>query len=124
LEAVCEYWASDNRWAHAIGLSFENGRSIAPFASLLEFVMQHQDAFLRVINPGHDGIVQVYPPSDKESSAAKQYMRDGLRLVADHDKNRGPANVRLRTTQSRFEVLRPQGMNSAQAERSLKAGEA
>ena len=81
---LCEYWTSD-LWSHAVGLSFNNGHSTASFALMLEFVMQHQDAFLKVVQPGHDGIVQVYPPSEKEDVTAKRYMNQALQLIQGGD---------------------------------------
>ena len=76
---LCEYWTSD-LWSHAVGLS-NNVYSTASFTRMLEFVMQHQDAFLKVVQPGHDGIVQVYPPSEKENLTAKRYMSQALQLI-------------------------------------------
>jgi hypothetical protein len=85
---ICEYWTSDPR-SYVVGLSCGDGHSTTRFAGMLKFVMEHQDAFGKIARPGHDGIVQVYPPSEKENAAAKHYMSEAVRIVGEHDRAAG-----------------------------------
>lgn len=66
---VCEYWTSANT-LHRIGVRFENGYQSDGLARILEFVMQHQNAFVPPPNLGGQGLFQIPTPTEKESAAA------------------------------------------------------
>jgi hypothetical protein len=64
---VCEYWVRP-LWGNATGLRFgPNYRSVG-FAHALELVMGHESGFAKLHGP--DGVIQVYPPTEKERREA------------------------------------------------------
>lgn len=69
LALVCEYWTSANTF-HRIGVRFENGYQSDGLARILEFVMQHQNAFVPPPNLRGQGLFQIPTPTEKESAAA------------------------------------------------------
>jgi len=66
---ACEYWMSANTF-HDMGLSFENGYQSEGLARVLEFIMQHQDAFVLPANLGRQGLLQISTPTAEESAEA------------------------------------------------------
>jgi hypothetical protein len=97
-QLVCEYWDSA-LWSHEPGLSFGNGRSSALVTEMLEFVMDHQDAFLRRFTATHAVLLQVNPPTDQETMAAKECMRLAVQSIDDHTK----INAAYNSRRERFE---------------------
>jgi hypothetical protein len=73
---VCEYWMSRGPTRiPAEGMTFSNGYYSAGLAEMLEVIMQHQESFeAPLIAPG-TGLIQVTPPTDQESAAATDYIR-------------------------------------------------
>lgn len=64
---VCEYWKC-SLWSHVPGLSFGKGNHPGDFSRRLESVMQHEDDFTKL--PQQDGLIQIYPPAERERLAA------------------------------------------------------
>ena len=67
---VCELWMQP-LWSHAIGLRFGDHYHSPDLAHTLEFVMRHEDAFLKL--PDQDGLIQVYPPTAEERQSAERW---------------------------------------------------
>lgn len=52
---ACEYWMSESTF-HGAGVRFDNGYESEGLAHSLEFVMRHQDSFVRPPNLGRQGL--------------------------------------------------------------------
>jgi hypothetical protein len=103
-QLVCEYWNSA-LWSHEVGLSFGSGRSSARMAEMLELVMDHQDAFLRRPTPTHDVLLQVYPPTEQETAAAEECMRQAAQSIDDHTRANAAYSARRERFQRGLELL-------------------
>ena len=114
-QLVCEYWTS-NLWSHERGLSFGNGRSSALATQMLEFVMDHQDAFLRRPTPTHDVLLQVNPPTEQETTAAKECMRQAVRSIDDHSRFNAAYNSRRERFERGLELLHAKSNEDRTAE--------
>lgn len=64
---VCECWLRP-LWSNATGLRFSNDFHSVDFAHTLEYVMGHQEAFLKL--PHQHGTIQIYPPTQEERREA------------------------------------------------------
>lgn len=64
---VCEYRMTLDQQCR---LRFEHGYQMEELASNLEFIMQHQDAFLPAVNNGRNGLLQVDTPSRDQTNLA------------------------------------------------------
>ena len=114
-QLVCEYWTSA-LWSHERGLSFGNGRSSALATEMLEFVMDHQDAFLRRSTPTHDVLLQVNPPTELETTAAKECMRQAVRSIDDHSRFNAAYNSRRERFERGLELLHAKSNEDSTAE--------
>lgn len=103
-QLVCEYWDSAV-CSHERGLSFGDGRSSAAMTEMLEFVMDHQDAFLRRSTPTHDLLLQVNPPTEQETTAAKECMREAVERIDEHTRINAAYNSRRERFEGRLELL-------------------
>jgi hypothetical protein len=114
-QLVCEYWVSA-LWSHEVGLSFGNGRSSAVVTEMLEFVMDHQSAFLRRSTPTHDLLLQVYPPTEQETTAAKECMRQAVQSIDDHTRINAAYNSRRERFERGLELLHAKASEDTTAE--------
>jgi hypothetical protein len=112
---VCEYWVSA-LWSHEIGLSFNAGFSSARMAEMLEFVMDHQEAFLRRSTPTHDLLLQVNPPTEQETTIAKECMREAVQSINDHTKINAAYNSRRERFEGGLELLHARSKQDTTAE--------
>ena len=73
---VCEYWMPNGTTAATRdGMTFSNDYHSPGLLEMLEVIMQHQDSFIASpIAPGA-GLIQVTRPTDQESIAATDCMR-------------------------------------------------
>ena len=55
---------------HGTGVHFDNKNQSEGLAHILEFVMQHQTAFVLPPNRGRLGLLQIPTPTEEESMAA------------------------------------------------------
>jgi|SRR5690349_5373265 len=102
-QLLCEYWVSA-LWSHERGLSFGDGRSSAGIAEMLEFVMDHQNAFLRRSTPTHDLLLQVYPPTEQETAVAEERMREAVERIDEHTKINASHNSRREPVERELEL--------------------
>jgi len=114
-QLVCEYWNSA-LWSHERGLSFGDGRSSARMAEMLEFVMDHQDAFLRRSTPTHDLLLQVNPPTAQQTTAAKECMRQAVQSIDDHTRINAAYNSRRERFERGLELLHARSTAETTAE--------
>jgi len=70
---ICEHWM---RWdaSHQSGLHFRNGYASDTLARMLDTIMQHQEIFRVGATPGKDRMIQIYPPTDADRTAASKVM--------------------------------------------------
>jgi len=66
---ACGYWMSASRF-HGTGVHFDNKYQSEGLAHILEFVMQHQTAFVLPPDRGRQGLLQIPTPTEEESTAA------------------------------------------------------
>jgi hypothetical protein len=114
-QLVCEYWTSA-LWSHEPGLSFGKGRSSALATEMLEFVMDHQDAFLRRPTPTHDLLLQVNPPTEQETTAAKECMRQAVQSIDEHTRINAAYNSRRERFERGLELLHARSNEETTAE--------
>jgi hypothetical protein len=114
-QLVCEYWTSA-LWSHERGLSFGNGHFSALATEMLEFVMDHQDAFLRRSTPTHDVLLQVNPPTEQETTAAKECMRQAFHSIDDHSRFNAAHTSRRERFESELELLQARSKEDITAE--------
>jgi hypothetical protein len=74
---ACEYWMSASK-AHGTGVHFHNGYQSEGLAHILEFVMQHQTAFVLPPDRGRLGLLQIPTPTEEESMAAAASVREAF----------------------------------------------
>ena len=114
-QLVCEYWDSA-LWSHEVGLSFGNGRSSALMTEMLKFVMDHQNAFLRRHTPTHNVLLQVDPPTEQETAAARECMRQAVQSIDDHSRINAAYNARRDRFERGLELLHARSNQEANAE--------
>ena len=78
---VCEYGMSASN-SHSSGVRFGNGYHSEGLARILEFVMQHQNAFALPPNLGRPGLLQIPRPTEAEIGAAQTSVREALDPVS------------------------------------------
>jgi hypothetical protein len=66
---ACGYWMSASKF-HGTGVHFDNQYQSEGLAHILEFVMQHQTAFVLPPDRGRLGLLQIPTPTEEESMAA------------------------------------------------------
>jgi hypothetical protein len=74
---ACEYWMSASTF-HNSGVSFENGFRSEGLTQILEFIMQHQQAFSPSPDRGRTGLLQIQVPTEEESTAAAMSVREAF----------------------------------------------
>lgn len=80
---VCDYWMLETTF-HGTGVRFDNGYESEGLAHILEFVMRHQSEFALPANLGRQGLLQISTPTQEESTAAGELVRESLdRLSSD-----------------------------------------
>ena len=72
-DLVCKYFMSSFASAKS-GFRFANGYKSEELQRMLESIMQHPEIFLVVTPPGDDRMIQVFPPTKKDSLAASGRM--------------------------------------------------
>ena len=70
---VGAYWRNGSL-SHSVGLTFENAYESAALGELLQFTMQHPEAFLSLPGRDSNGLVQVQAPTTQEVLAAATWM--------------------------------------------------
>ena len=70
---VCDYWMHSNP-SHGTGLTFSDGYYSGDLARMLDEIMQHQDRFANFSQPSSAGTIQIQPPAEEESVAARTCM--------------------------------------------------
>ena len=68
---VCEYWKS-SLWPHVPGITFGKIYRPGDFSRKLEDIMQREGDFAKL--PQQDGLIQIYPPTERERLAAADSM--------------------------------------------------
>jgi hypothetical protein len=63
---------------HGAGVRFDNGYESEGLAHILELVMRHQSEFALPTNLGRQGLLQIATPTQQESVAAGELVRDSL----------------------------------------------
>jgi hypothetical protein len=114
-QLVCEYWVSA-LWSHKPGLSFGDGRSSAAMTEMMEFVMDHQNAFLRKSTPTHDVLLQVNAPTEQETTAAKECMREAIERINEHTRINAAYNSRRERFERGLELLHARSKEDTTAE--------
>lgn len=74
---ACEYWVSETTF-HGTGVRFDNGYESEGLAHILEFVMRYQSEFALPTNLGRQGLLQISTPTQEESAAAGELVRESL----------------------------------------------
>ena len=74
---ACAYWMSAAKF-HGTGVHFDNKYQSEGLAHILEFVMQHQTAFVLPPDRGRQGLLQIPTPTEEESTAAAASVREAV----------------------------------------------
>jgi len=74
---ACEYWMSETTF-HGTGVRFDNGYESEGLAHILEFVMRYQSEFALPTNLGRQGLLQASTPTQEQSAAAGELVRESL----------------------------------------------
>lgn len=77
---ACTYWMSASKF-HDKGVHFDNNYSSEGLANTLEFVMQHQNAFVLPENLGRQGLLQIPAPTDEDGAAAAKSLVEAFARV-------------------------------------------
>ena len=80
---TCTYWMSDSQ-SHDAGVHFDNGYKSEGLAHILEVVMQHQNLFGLPQSFGRQGMLSIETPTEKESKAAADCIKDVIDRVNWH----------------------------------------
>ncbi len=67
------YWRNVSV-SHAGGLIFEDGYESAPLREILQFAMQHPEAFLSLPGRSSNGLLRIQAPTKQEALAAATWM--------------------------------------------------
>lgn len=73
-DLVCDYWAWASS-AYPSGVSFRNKFQSDQLSQALGFIMVNQDQFTRRADECHNGLVQIYPPTEDERAKAATWMK-------------------------------------------------
>jgi len=73
-DLVCDYWMQTTS-AHPGGILFKNSHNSDKLAETLDFIMKNQDEFTRPADACRDGLVLIYPPTEKEVAEATAWMK-------------------------------------------------
>ena len=63
---------------HGTGVHFDNKYQSEGLAHILEFVMQHQTAFVLPPDRGRQGLIQISTPTEDEGTAAAASVREAF----------------------------------------------
>ncbi len=74
---ACEYWMSPTTF-HLQGVHFESGFGSEGLTEILDFIMQHQSAFLAPPDLGRTGLLQIPVPTKEESAAAARSVEEAF----------------------------------------------
>ena len=74
---ACTYWMSASKF-HEKGVHFDNNYSSEGFADTLDFVMQHQNAFVLPENLGRRGLLQIPAPTQEDSVASTRLLAEAF----------------------------------------------
>jgi hypothetical protein len=74
---ACGYRMSASKF-HGTGVHFDNQYQSEGLAHILEFVMQHQTAFVLPPDCGRLGLLQIPTPTEEESIAAAASVREAF----------------------------------------------
>jgi hypothetical protein len=77
---ACTYWMSASE-SHGTGVYFDNGYESESLAHILEVLMQHQNLFGLPENRGGHGVLQIGKPTEKESKAAADWIKENVDRV-------------------------------------------
>jgi hypothetical protein len=77
---VCEYWVHATK-THVQGVTFSDRYSSAGLTRMLEAIMQNQQAFAVPHSDSSGGLVQIAPPNETDSIAAKHLMIEMLERI-------------------------------------------
>ena len=77
---ACTYWMSASE-SHGTGVYFDNGYESESLAHILEVLMQHQNLFGLPQNRGRHGVLQIVKPTEKESKAAADWIKETVDRV-------------------------------------------
>ena len=77
---ACTYWMSASRF-HDKGVHFDNNYSSEGLANTLDFVMQHQNAFVLPENLGRQGLLQIPAPTQEDSVASTKLLAEAFAHV-------------------------------------------
>jgi hypothetical protein len=69
---------------HKQGITYANAYSSAGLTSMLEVIMQNQAAFTISADQFPPGLVQVAPPGETQTIAARTEMRNALERINPH----------------------------------------
>jgi hypothetical protein len=79
---ACEYWMSSSA-IHDKGIHFQDGFRSEDLSHTLEFIMQHQHAFLPSANLGRAGLLQIQVPNTREEiEGAAKSLREAFCRVS------------------------------------------
>ena len=70
---ICDYWTSASS-AHPSGVRFRDRYYSEQLTEALGFIMKNQDRFTRSTDACRDGLILIYPPTEKERSEAATWM--------------------------------------------------
>ena len=74
---ACAYWTASSAF-HDKGIHFEDGFQSDALIRNLEFIVQHQQAFLSSLDRGRTGLLQIQVPTEAESTAATESFRQAF----------------------------------------------
>jgi hypothetical protein len=74
---ACAYRMADTGF-HSKGIEFETGFRSEGLTQTLDFIMQHQSAFSTTDNGGRTGLLQIQVPTEEQSAAAAQSVKDAF----------------------------------------------
>jgi hypothetical protein len=74
---ACSWWSSASAF-HAAGVRFENGYQSEALARILQFVMQHQNAFVLPPQLGRKGMLQIVTPTKEDVAAAAELINEAF----------------------------------------------
>jgi hypothetical protein len=81
---VCEYWMQSSG-IHAQGITFNGSYQSEGLTSMLQAIMQNQNAFPKPSLEFLDGLVQVPPPDERRTMAARSEMTNALERMNPHN---------------------------------------
>lgn len=77
---ACTYWMSASKF-HEKGVHFDNNYSSEGLADTLDFVMQHQNAFVIPENLGRQGLLQIPSPTKEDGAASTRLLAEAFAHV-------------------------------------------